>query len=602
MKIRTLLITIIACMATIMLGVGASALLGMSRMEASLKTVYEDRIVALNQLRDIEVLTLESRLTIARALASPTTDMISASGAEIEKNIAQIDRLWGAYIETFLTPEETSLAAQFANDRKKLIDQGFVPAMAALRANDFEKSRQIVTEIIRPMIKFAREDINALGALQLSVTKNEYELARSFHFKFKYIALAVSIIGLAFVMWLGLLLIRDISMPIERVLRFTQAVLSGDFSQKIDISSNDEIGKLTKALMTIHDHLVKALDEANESQMRIQTILDNVDEAMIVFGNGCRIEIFSPAAEQIFGYTEEEMIGQNVNVLLLGKNECRLTDAPEQHLELTSHSDFVECHEYVGVRKDCSRFPMEIKTRQFHCGLDSLVLLLAKNLTNDKQSVVMQVLLLEKEALLKEVHHRVKNNLQIIASMLKLESRNSRHDLTQGVLDNMHGRIRSMALLHESLYRTGIFANVDLGAYLKQLSTQIFRTLVIQADFIKLHLGLTSVQIGMDQALPCGLLVNELISNSIKHGFPDGRTGEIRIELHPMDDGPQWQLRVSDTGVGLTDDFASKQSLSKSHSIGLQLMSDLAKQIGGCLEIEPGAVTSFAVKFVPTRG
>jgi PAS domain S-box-containing protein len=598
MKIRTLLITIIACMAAIMLGVGASALLGMSRMEASLKTVYEDRIVALNQLRDIEVLTLESRLTIARALASPTTDMISASSAEIEKNIAQIDRLWGAFMDTFLTPEEKSLAAQFANDRKKLIDQGFVPAMAALRANDFEKTRQIVTEIIRPMIKFARDDINALGALQLSVTKEEYEDARSFYFKFEYIALAVSIIGLAFVMWLGLLLIRDISMPIERVLRFTQAVLSGDFSQKIDVSSNDEIGKLTKAIMKIHDHLVKALGEAYGSQMRVETILDNVDEPIIVFGNGCRIEIFNPAAEQVFGYTEEEMIGQDVNVLLLGKNECRLTDPPEQHLELTNHFDFVGSHESVGVRKDCSRFPMEIKTRKFHYGQESLVLVMAKDLTNDKQSTVMQVLLLEKEALLKEVHHRVKNNLQIIASMLKLESRNSEHEPTMGVLDNMHGRIRSMALLHESLYRSGMFANVDLGAYLKQLSTQIIRSLSIQDGSIKLHLDLASVQVGVDQALPCGLLINELFSNSLKHGFPDGRVGEIRIELHPMNDGPQWQLRVSDTGVGLPDDFASKQG----HSIGLQLVSDLARQLGGCLEIEPGAATTFAVKFVPARG
>jgi PAS domain S-box-containing protein len=294
----------------------------------------------------------------------------------------------------------------------------------------------------------------------------------------------------------------------------------------------------------------------------------------------------------IFGYNEKEVFGQDINMLLLGRNECRLSDSPEQHIELTNYSESVESNEFVGLRKDGSRFPIEIKARKFPFKNESLVLVIAKDLTADKQSAAMQVLLLEKEALLKEVHHRVKNNLQIIASMLKLESRKSEGSHALDALNNMNGRIHSMALLHESLYRSGIFAHLDLAAYLKQLSTQIFRTLVTQDGSIKLHLDL--VQVGMDQALPCGLLVNELVSNSIKHGFPDGRTGEIRIELHPMDNKPLWQLRVSDTGVGLSDDFASKQS----HSIGLQLMSDLAKQLGGSLEIEPGAV--FIVKFALT--
>ncbi|MFZ1548177.1 MAG: sensor histidine kinase [Candidatus Nitrotoga sp.] len=185
-----------------------------------------------------------------------------------------------------------------------------------------------------------------------------------------------------------------------------------------------------------------------------------------------------------------------------------------------------------------------------------------------------------------------------MASMLKLESRGNAHSPTQAVLDNMHGRIRSMALLHESLYRSEIFANVDLSDYLKQISTQVFRTLITQNGAIKLHLDLASVHVGMDQALPCGLLVNELISNCLKHGFPDGRTGEIRIELHPIHGDSQWQLRVSDTGVGLPNDFEFK----KSHSIGMQLVSDLAKQLGGSLETGLGTAAIFTTKFTPQKG
>lgn len=175
MDIRSLLITIIACMATILLGVETSALFGMSKMEDSLKTAYEDRVIALNELRDVEDMMLENRLIIMNILMSPTTDKISTGSANIEKNIAQIDKVWGAYTATFLTPEEKILAAKVAADRKKLIDQGFVPAMAALRANDIEKSNQIVVEIIIPMIKFARNDIYALNDLQLSVYKEKYK-------------------------------------------------------------------------------------------------------------------------------------------------------------------------------------------------------------------------------------------------------------------------------------------------------------------------------------------------------------------------------------------------------------------------------------------
>ncbi len=217
-------------------------------------------------------------------------------------------------------------------------------------------------------------------------------------------------------------------------------------------------------------------------------------------------------------------------------------------------------------------------------------------------NAALQATLLEKEALLKELHHRVKNDLQLIASILKLESRKIEHHTTKAMLTDMHGRICSIALLNESLYHYGDFTTLDLGAYLKQLSTQIFHMLTTHDGSIKLHLDLTPVQVGVDQALPCGLIVNELVTNCLKHGFPEGRAGEIRIELHPMDDGPQWQLRVSDTGVGLPDDFASKQSLSKSHSIGLQLMSDLVKQLGGSLEIGSGTAAVFTVKFVPARG
>ncbi len=203
----------------------------------------------------------------------------------------------------------------------------------------------------------------------------------------------------------------------------------------------------------------------------------------------------------------------------------------------------------------------------------------------------------EKEALLKEVHHRVKNNLQVIASLLRLEGRRIDHDITKSVLTEMQGRIQSMALLHETLYRSGKFASIDLALYLGQLANQLFRSLGGQPGAVQLNLDLAPVQVAIDQAIPCGLIANELISNSFKHGFPDGGTGDLWICLRPADDGATVTLSVRDSGAGLARDFEARRQ----RSLGLQLVSDLARQLQGGLAIGPGPQAVFDVTFPPSR-
>ena len=214
---------------------------------------------------------------------------------------------------------------------------------------------------------------------------------------------------------------------------------------------------------------------------------------------------------------------------------------------------------------------------------------------------ILQQSLKDKQALLMEVHHRVKNNLQVISSLLRLETRRSTQAETKTVLTDMQGRIRSMAVLHESLYRSGTFASVDLGSYLRQLASQAFRAQQSgHNNTVRLALDLASVSVGMDQAIPCGLLVNELISNCLKHGFPQECIGEVKISLKPAKPESSqadalWRLCVSDNGVGLSPDFEVKRKTS----LGLQLVVDLSHQIGGTLAIDSrhGEGSEFAVTF-----
>ncbi len=218
-------------------------------------------------------------------------------------------------------------------------------------------------------------------------------------------------------------------------------------------------------------------------------------------------------------------------------------------------------------------------------------------LVRERAEEALVASLREKEALLKEVHHRVKNNLQVITSLLRIEGRRIDHEITKTVLDQMQGRIQSMALLHETLYRSGNFARIDLAAYLSQLAHQVFRSQMAQPGLVQLHLDLEPVQMEIDQAIPCGLIVNELVSNSLKHAFAEGRGGHVWIDLHPGPGGVGQTLSVRDSGPGLPRDF----DLKRQRSLGLQLVSDLARQLEGSLEVRPGPEAHFEVTFYRAR-
>lgn len=201
----------------------------------------------------------------------------------------------------------------------------------------------------------------------------------------------------------------------------------------------------------------------------------------------------------------------------------------------------------------------------------------------------------EKEALLREVHHRVKNNLQIISSLLRLEAAGLDHPLTRAVLQDMQHRIRSMALLHETLYLADNLARVPLRPYLERLCAQLFRSIAPQPGTVQLHLDIAPVWLDPAQAIPCGLLVNELVSNSLKHAFPPGASGEVRVELQPLHPRPELRLSVRDTGVGLPATFDP----SHLRSLGLQLVTDLTRQLEGTLAIEPGPGACITITFRP---
>ena len=196
----------------------------------------------------------------------------------------------------------------------------------------------------------------------------------------------------------------------------------------------------------------------------------------------------------------------------------------------------------------------------------------------------------EKEGLLRETHHRVKNNLALITSLMRLTAGRSVTPETKAALLEMQNRIHSVTVLNETLYKTASYTSVRLADYLKQIADHVFQAQAPKGGEVRLVLDLNPVEVATGQAIPCGLIANELMTNSLKHAFPGGRGGEVRMTLRTGSDGVT-RLCVSDTGVGLPEDSAAKGG----GSLGLQLVGDLARQLQGTLDVGPG--TAFTVSF-----
>ena len=198
----------------------------------------------------------------------------------------------------------------------------------------------------------------------------------------------------------------------------------------------------------------------------------------------------------------------------------------------------------------------------------------------------------EKEVLLKEIHHRVKNNLQVISSLLKLQVNHIQDPSALEMFNESRNRIQSMALVHEKLYQSANLSRVDFGEYARSLSALLVRSYGAKAARIALKTEIEDVSLSVDLSVPLGLIINELVSNSLKYAFPGGRGGEVRIEIHRSEPN-QIQLLVADDGIG----FPAALDFRKTETLGMQLVRTLTEQIGGSIELRSDPGTEFRVSF-----
>jgi PAS domain S-box-containing protein len=330
----------------------------------------------------------------------------------------------------------------------------------------------------------------------------------------------------------------------------------------------------------------KQAEEAlRESEERFRLFVNNVhDYALFQMDTDGQIATWNSGAERVLGYTAEEIIGQPSRRLFVPEDIAAGVPEREMHTAATLGR---AVDERWHLRKDGTRFwcngvmtVMRDNADRIH-GFAKVMRDETGRRTADEQ---LKASLMEKEALLKEIHHRVKNNLQVITSLLSLQSDAVADQNVREMFDEACNRVRSIGDIHELLYRSPDLAHVDFNTYLRELSHHLLSFYRVDPNRIRLNIS-SNVRLPLSQAIPCGLIVNELLTNSLKHGFPEPESGDIRMSLNCEEH--RCVLEVTDNGVGFPKQFEPEQA----SSLGLQLVSVLARQLGGELRLNttPGA-------------
>jgi PAS domain S-box-containing protein len=259
-------------------------------------------------------------------------------------------------------------------------------------------------------------------------------------------------------------------------------------------------------------------------------------------------------------------------------------------LENDAPMQFVEVLPYAGGELRTmltNKFPIRID------GQPTLIGGFSVDITEQQESEKRTLkALAEKDLLLKEVHHRVKNNLQVICSLLAMQAANANDQKIENALADSHHRVHAMAMIHEMLYGSDTLGDIDFEGYARELLGGLLRSYQVNAGRIRPVFNIFPMKLSIDRSVPCGLIMNELISNSLKHAFPGNRDGEIRVSFAPHG-AEHYQIVVEDTGVGLPEGF----SVEHSDSLGLRIVDILVKQLNGTCSFSSSNGMKFLMQF-----
>lgn len=335
------------------------------------------------------------------------------------------------------------------------------------------------------------------------------------------------------------------------------------------------------------------LNDIKDREEHLSLITDNMLDLMFQVNSEGIFEYVSPSIKDLLGYEAEDIIGKRdyefINMVHPDDFEILMdtiqlviqTLKPNRAQHRFKHAD----GHYIWVETVGN--PLSNDKKEF-----SGAVYITRDITELKKvENQLKSSLEEKEVLLREIHHRVKNNMQIISSLLNLQSRYLNDEKTVNVLNESRNRVKSMAMVHEELYRSRDLSKIDFADYIQRLLSGLFSSYGVDKNVIKPEINVENIFLNINMAVPCGLIINELVSNSLKHAFLQGQNGKISIKFYP--NGKKYVLKVADNGTG----FPENIDFENTKTLGLQLVNTLVKQLSGSIDICSSSGTSFKIVF-----
>lgn len=362
----------------------------------------------------------------------------------------------------------------------------------------------------------------------------------------------------------------------------------------------DHGGTITLLTFTAIDVTARTPSELRlrESEA-FRRVLDAAADGLVQIDESGRIVLANRRVESMFGYTQEELHLAPVETLMPARHRGAHPALRRAFFAHPETRDMAQRRELYAKRKDGSEFPVEIGLNPMRTpdGLYVLATIVDVTVRYEARRALERALE-EKTVLLNEVHHRVKNNLQVISSLLNMQARRAQPEVRHA-LEESQSRVKAMALIHQMLYEGKMFAHVELGPYIERLCALLRQSyLGHRRDVQLIHdAGAEPVSLDLQRAVPCGLLVNELATNAIKHAFPHGRGGSIEVRLRRREGG-RGELVVADDGIGLPPGIEPGEA----RSLGFQLIPALCEQLEGRLEFARANGTRFTVTFPISEG
>jgi PAS domain S-box-containing protein len=318
---------------------------------------------------------------------------------------------------------------------------------------------------------------------------------------------------------------------------------------------------------------------------------------LLVAADG-RIRMANRHSEQLFGHRREDLAGQPVETLVPERFRGPHPEHRAGFLRAPSVRAMGAGRDLFGLRRDGTEVPIEIGLNPMRVGGELYVLASIIDITQRKRGEnLLRASLAEKETLLREIHHRVKNNMQVVSSLLSLQTSNVDEPRYRAMFEECQARVRAMALIHEKLYASGNLAQLEAGEYVRELAQMLVRSYDQGRGRVRLELTAEALPLDIQTAIPVGLLLNELVTNAMKHAFDDDGFGTVHVGLRRIGSAGA-ELRVADDGRGMAEPQPQTEAIP-ARGLGLRLVRGLVRQIDGELRrrSDPGRGVEVAIQF-----